>query len=63
VFCFFWKNLNFILILTQIIFLVNSDVCPSFVLMDIQGGHAIVYTYQLRNGEVKVEKLEHKMKV
>mmetsp|Transcript_2313 Transcript_2313/g.3708 ORF Transcript_2313/g.3708 Transcript_2313/m.3708 type:complete len:183 (+) Transcript_2313:52-600(+) len=40
----------------------TSDVCPSFVLMDVQGNHAIVYTYQLRNGEVKVEKLEHKKK-
>ena len=38
----------------------TSDVCPSFVLMDVQGGHAIIYTYQLRNGEVKVEKLEYK---
>jgi len=41
----------------------TSDVCPSFVLMDVQESHAIVYTYQLRNGEVKVEKLEHKKKL
>merc|ERR1712137_796234 len=40
----------------------TNDVCPSFVLMDVQGGHTIVYTYQLRGSEVKVEKLEHKMK-
>jgi vacuolar protein sorting-associated protein 29 len=37
-----------------------SDVTPSFVLMDVQGNHAIVYTYELVNGEVKVDKFEHK---
>ena len=36
-----------------------SDVCPSFVLMDVQGGHAIIYTYRLLD-DVKVEKLEFK---
>merc|ERR1712137_1383869 len=38
----------------------TSDVTPSFVLMDVQGNHAIVYTYELVNGEVKVDKFEHK---
>lgn len=37
----------------------TSDVCPSFVLMDVQGGHAIIYTYRLLD-DVKVEKLEFK---
>eukprot|EP01094_Clydonella_sp_ATCC50884_P004375 TRINITY_DN133_c0_g1_i1.p1 TRINITY_DN133_c0_g1~~TRINITY_DN133_c0_g1_i1.p1 ORF type:complete len:184 (-),score=64.42 TRINITY_DN133_c0_g1_i1:338-889(-) len=37
----------------------NSDVTPSFVLMDVQGGHVIVYIYQLVDGEVKVTKQEY----
>jgi len=37
----------------------RSDVCPSFVLMDIQGTHVTVYVYQLTGDNVKVEKLEY----
>lgn len=37
----------------------NSDVVPSFVLMDIQGSNVVTYVYQLlENDEVKVEKLD-----
>ena len=35
-----------------------SDVTPSFVLMDVQGGHVTLYIYQLVEGEVKVTKQE-----
>ncbi|CAG0880711.1 unnamed protein product [Cyprideis torosa] len=33
---------------------------PSFVLMDIQSGCIITYVYQLRDGEVKVDRIEYK---
>lgn len=32
---------------------------PSFVLMDLEGGRATVYVYQLLGGEVKVEKIDY----
>eukprot|EP01101_Sappina_pedata_P003917 TRINITY_DN1595_c0_g1_i1.p1 TRINITY_DN1595_c0_g1~~TRINITY_DN1595_c0_g1_i1.p1 ORF type:complete len:187 (+),score=72.47 TRINITY_DN1595_c0_g1_i1:30-590(+) len=32
----------------------------SFVLMDIQGANVIIYIYQLKNGEVKVDRQEFK---
>jgi len=36
---------------------LSSDVTPTFVLMDIQDTELVPYVYQLKNGEVKVEKL------
>ena len=39
--------------------LITSEITPTFVLMDIQGNHVITYVYQLRNGEVKVDKMEY----
>ena len=39
----------------------NSEVIPSFVLMDVQGGHVILYVYQQIGNDVKVEKLEHSL--
>ena len=42
-------------------FLLNvlSDIIPTFVLMDVQGAKIITYVYQLRDGEVKVDKMEY----
>ena len=40
----------------------DSDVHPSFVLMDIQGSAAVTYVYQLIDDEVKVEKIDYKKK-
>jgi len=38
---------------------LTNEVVPSFVLMDIQGGHVITYVYHLKGGEdVKVEKID-----
>lgn len=37
----------------------KSNIIPTFVLMDIQGTHVITYVYQLKNGEVKVDKMEY----
>jgi len=39
---------------------ITSDVVPTFVLMDVQGAHLTIYKYQLRNDDVKVEKIEYK---
>ena len=39
---------------------INQDVNPSFVLMDIDGFRAVVYVYELIDGEVKVDKIEFK---
>ncbi|XP_023638007.1 vacuolar protein sorting-associated protein 29 [Capsella rubella] len=39
---------------------INQDVNPSFVLMDIDGLRAVVYVYELIDGEVKVDKIEFK---
>jgi len=38
---------------------LTEDVVPTFVLMDIQGGHVVTYVYQLKDGEVKVDKMEY----
>jgi putative phosphoesterase len=38
---------------------LDVEVIPSFVLMDIQGDGAVVYTYQL-NPDVNVEKTEYR---
>ncbi|WIA38202.1 hypothetical protein OEZ86_001550 [Tetradesmus obliquus] len=37
----------------------QEAVQPSFVLMDLEGGKATIYVYQLVDGEVKVEKIDH----
>jgi len=37
---------------------LNSNVVPSFVLLDVQGSTVISYVYHLKDGEVKVDKLE-----
>ena len=40
---------------------INSDVIPSFALMDIQGDNLVAYVYQLlKQVEVKVQKVEYK---
>jgi len=39
---------------------LESNVIPSFVLMDIQATNVVVYVYQLVNDEVKVERSEYK---
>lgn len=36
-----------------------ATVSPSFVLMDLDGNSATIYVYQLVDGEVKVEKIDH----
>lgn len=40
--------------------LLNSNVIPSFVLMDIQSTTVVTYVYQLIGEEVKVERIEYK---
>ena len=40
---------------------LELDVIPSFVLMDIQGDTAVIYTYQLSK-DVQVQKMEYKKK-
>ena len=42
-------------------FVPLRGVTPSFVLMDIQGDTAVVYTYQLTK-DVEVQKMEYKKK-
>ncbi|GAB6028595.1 Vacuolar protein sorting-associated protein 29 [Chamberlinius hualienensis] len=39
---------------------LESDVIPSFVLMDIQSSTVVTYVYQLIGTEVKVERIEYK---
>ncbi|RWS05866.1 hypothetical protein B4U79_14240, partial [Dinothrombium tinctorium] len=39
---------------------LESNVTPSFVLMDIQSSTVVIYVYQLIGDEVKVERLEYK---
>lgn len=39
---------------------LDSDVIPSFVLLDIQSISVIAYVYQLIGSEVKVERIEYK---
>jgi len=38
---------------------LSDEVTPTFVLMDIQGTHVITYVYQLKGGDVKVDKMEY----
>jgi len=38
---------------------ISEDSTPTFVLMDIQGAHVVTYVYQLRGGEVKVDKIDY----
>eukprot|EP00128_Syssomonas_multiformis_P014211 Colp12_sorted_trinity150504_noHs@17134 len=38
---------------------LNSNVTPSFVLMDIQGANAVIYVYSLQDDEVNVKKIEY----
>jgi vacuolar protein sorting-associated protein 29 len=40
---------------------LETEVVPSFVLMDIQGSQIVIYVYQLYK-DVKVQKIEHKKK-
>eukprot|EP00775_Hariotina_reticulata_P007975 gene7975-8173_t len=37
----------------------SKAVQPSFVLMDLDGSKATIYVYQLVDGEVQVEKIDH----
>lgn len=37
----------------------DEDPNPSFVLMDVTGDALVAYVYELENGEVKVDKIEH----
>ncbi|XP_054167456.1 vacuolar protein sorting-associated protein 29 [Oppia nitens] len=39
---------------------LESNVIPSFVLMDIQSSTVVIYVYQLIGDEVKVERIEYK---
>jgi len=39
---------------------LESNVIPSFVLMDIQSSTVVTYVYQLIGDEVKVERIEYK---
>eukprot|EP01117_Protostelium_nocturnum_P003090 TRINITY_DN14032_c0_g1_i1.p1 TRINITY_DN14032_c0_g1~~TRINITY_DN14032_c0_g1_i1.p1 ORF type:complete len:185 (-),score=39.42 TRINITY_DN14032_c0_g1_i1:229-783(-) len=38
---------------------LTEETIPTFVLMDVQGSHVITYVYILRDGEVKVDKMEY----
>ena len=40
----------------------EKDPNPSFVLMDVAGDALVAYVYELENGEVKVDKIEHSKK-
>ncbi len=39
---------------------LETDVTPSFILMDIQSTTVVTYVYQLIDGEVKVDRIEFK---
>jgi len=39
---------------------LESEITPSFILMDIQSGTVVTYVYQLVDGEVKVDRIEFK---
>ncbi|KAI8030885.1 Vacuolar protein sorting-associated protein 29 [Camellia lanceoleosa] len=39
---------------------ITYDVNPSFVLMDVDSLHVVVYVYELIDGEVKVDKIDFK---
>jgi len=38
---------------------LKGDVIPTFVLMDVQGSTVITYVYQLKDSDVKVDKMEY----
>lgn len=40
--------------------LLDSDVPATFVLMDVQGAHVVIYKYTLKNDDVKVDRIEYK---
>ena len=40
-----------------------KTVNPSFVLMDVAGDKLVAYVYELEDGEVKVDKIEHSKSV
>lgn len=39
---------------------ISSDVPATFVLMDVQGAHVVIYKYTLKNDDVKVDRIEYK---
>ncbi len=39
---------------------LESDITPSFILMDIQSSTVVTYVYQLIDDEVKVDRIEFK---
>ena len=39
---------------------LDSDITPSFILMDIQSSTVVTYVYQLIDDEVKVDRIEYK---
>ena len=39
---------------------LESEITPSFILMDIQSSTVVTYVYQLVDGEVKVDRIEFK---
>lgn len=39
---------------------LDTNIIPSFVLMDIQAGTVVTYVYQLIDDEVKIERIEYK---
>lgn len=45
---------------THLSSLLNSNIIPSFVLMDIQASTVVTYVYQLIGDDVKVERIEYK---
>ena len=38
---------------------LDSEIIPSFILMDIQSATVVTYVYQLEGQEVKVERIEY----
>ena len=39
---------------------LDTEITPSFILMDIQSTTVVTYVYQLIDGEVKVDRIEFK---
>ena len=39
---------------------LDTNIVPSFVLMDIQAGNMVAYVYQLHGDDVKVDRIEYK---
>jgi len=39
---------------------LETDIIPSFILMDIQSSTVVTYVYQLIDDEVKVDRIEYK---